>query len=104
MSIGTITIAGDFIQKQGTVSSYHNFKPGSTHKVILNGTEPQVVKFSDPDNWFGVLEVQNSSSIIAEGYFNVNTLTVSVLSAVMHLSKLFVSLFLSLLLPAKLQK
>ena len=69
---GTITVAGDFIQKVDYPTKRFQAKNG--HTVILNGTAPQTVTLMNEGSTFAVLEVANESGIIVTDYFAAESL------------------------------
>ncbi|MCM1315478.1 MAG: PKD domain-containing protein, partial [Muribaculaceae bacterium] len=58
---GTIEIKGDFTAKSS------NFNPNAEHKVILNGTEKQIISLNGSSSGFNILEINNTSN---EGVFS----------------------------------
>ena len=69
---GTITVAGDFVQKVDYPTKRFQAKNG--HTVILNGTQPQTVTLMNEGSSFAVLEVANESGIIVTDYFAAESL------------------------------
>lgn len=63
---GTITVAGDFIQKSDFAPK--KFVASPYHKVVLNGTEPQTVKLESRESTFGYLVVDNTAGIVVTDY------------------------------------
>lgn len=63
---GTITVAGDFIQKSDFAPK--KFVASRYHKVVLNGTEPQTVKLESRESTFGYLVVENTAGIVVTDY------------------------------------
>lgn len=63
---GTITVAGDFIQKSDFAPK--KFVASRYHKVVLNGNEPQTVKLESRESTFGYLVVENTAGIVVTDY------------------------------------
>lgn len=61
LKAGRLEIKGDFRQK--TTHDSYNFLTSGTHRVVLNGSEKQVVAFDHPfGSYFNILEINNTSS------------------------------------------
>ncbi|MDE6426155.1 MAG: hypothetical protein K2K89_08475 [Ruminococcus sp.] len=58
---GTIEIKGNFTSKSS------NFNPNAENKVILNGTEKQIISLNGSSSGFNILEINNTSN---EGIFS----------------------------------
>ena len=58
LTAGTLEVRGNFTQKNGSET---NFNATGTHKVILSGTQKQIVNFDSLSSKFSVLEIQNYS-------------------------------------------
>lgn len=70
---GTMTVSGNFTQRSDY--SPQKFRATNTHKVVLNGTEPQTVTLENPGSTFAKLEVNNSTGIIVTDHFAAAELT-----------------------------
>lgn len=70
---GTMALAGNFIQ----MSDYgpQKFHASNTHKMIFNGTEPQIITIENPGTTFARVEVTNPQGLIISDYFAAAELT-----------------------------
>ncbi|MCI5228216.1 MAG: hypothetical protein D3918_16580, partial [Candidatus Electrothrix sp. AX2] len=62
LTAGTLELKGNFIQKSTYTGRYDNFKASGTHKVLLSGSNPQEISFTDASNTyshFNILEITN---------------------------------------------
>jgi hypothetical protein len=71
LTAGVLEIKGDFTRE----GSYNNFNPSGTHKVVLSGTEPQIVKFNNyGNNRFNILDMNTAAQVTFSSPLKVNTL------------------------------